>query len=73
MPVFVTLLEMVQRVSHRAALPPGAGEEDKESVSSSFGHVEEIVSLLSPDIETFDIPNVVYERPKPNSYCTGRL
>ena len=71
--MFVTLVEMVQRVSHRAALPPGAGEDDEESVSPSSGHEEETVPLLSPDTETFDIPKVVYERPKPNSYCTGRL
>jgi hypothetical protein len=47
--------------------------DDEEFDSPSFGHGEEIEPLLSPDIETFDMPKVVYESPKPNSYCTGRL
>jgi hypothetical protein len=38
-----------------------------------LGHDEDIGPLLAPETETFDMPKVVYERPKPNSYCTGRL
>lgn len=71
--MFETLVEMVYRVSQRAALPPGAGEEEEEEFDpSSFGHGEEMGPLLALETETFDMPNVVYERPKPNSYCTGR-
>lgn len=35
--------------------------------------VEEMDVFPTEEMERSDMSNVVYERPKPNSYCTERL
>ena len=55
-------------------MPPGGGIEEVEFVSVE-GQWAEIVeeALSAAATETSDRSKVVYDNPKPNSYCTDRL